>query len=145
MSSTYTDAQLQTIVVCTKVTASLSLFGVCMMITSYAMGTYGSSIKSTTITVAKFIGRWGPTSGAHSALCQAQASLIQETTLASIMIGLVISFMMLHILFLGGSVKTLEQWERAVIAGCFIAPLPFVVAPLAIETDHGSMIGDGDL
>ncbi|KAI8924623.1 hypothetical protein BC831DRAFT_464860 [Entophlyctis helioformis] len=156
-SSTLSTSELQAIQVSSRISACLSIASflgtiVCRYLKpkwfSNSIGrlVLALAVADVVDAVAKAAGRLGPNSGAQSFLCQAQATIIQEATLASVFFGLTVAVYMLFIMYFQGSLAILKRFEKQVIALCFLAPLPFTITPLVVKTDGlTNMIGDGDI
>ncbi|KAK5672748.1 hypothetical protein QVD99_000250 [Batrachochytrium dendrobatidis] len=87
---------------------------------------------------SKLVGQAGPNAGIDSAICQIQAAMIQEGTLASIFISLSMTLNAVYIVFFSGSVSVLHKHAWVMIALCFCIPLPLSILPIFYKVDTPS-------
>ncbi|KAI8927893.1 hypothetical protein BC831DRAFT_450902 [Entophlyctis helioformis] len=157
----YSNDQLSLLSTLTRTSASLSLLGVAGIAwlrfnrSHLFDNTMGNLIIALTVAdgldaLGRFGARWpldnfgGTLLG--SAWCTAQAISIQEFSPASAYISLVMAISMVYIVFFQGSARTLDRIMPLMIAACFVAPLPFVLAVLFYKPDGVTgMVGDADL
>ncbi|KAJ1336356.1 hypothetical protein BSLG_007140 [Batrachochytrium salamandrivorans] len=78
----------------------------------------------------KLMGQAGPSAGKNSVICQLQAAMIQEGTLASIFISLSMTINALYVVFFNGSVSLLHKYAWVTIGLCFGLAIPLSIIPI---------------
>ncbi|KAJ3271101.1 hypothetical protein HDV01_007038 [Terramyces sp. JEL0728] len=151
----YTAEQLLTLNTVTKTSSVVGFVGVLAMFVmlyrnpeSFKNPT-GRLVLAITVTdlfdsVTKFIGRWGPDSGLTSFLCYAQTWSIQQFNISSVILGMLMGFNTVYLIFFKGSVEKIQKFEPYMILVSFIFPIPFALYPMFGKPLGIPMVGDVD-
>ena len=93
----------------------------------------------------KFIGQWGPMSGVDGILCQYQTWSITHFNISSVLLGMIMGFNAMYLIYFNGTVEKIQKYEWLMIAICFLFPLPFSLAPLFLKPLGVNMYGDANM